>query len=160
MAYTTKPTFGDSSYTTRQSFNLGAITGASATAKWVAHAAVYLFGANALLDTIGTSTYAGTKSSQQVSYYAVVNTNTTGTAVTLATTTWGAASLGALGTGTTALAGVVLVTPLNTSTGAASIGGFPLPQGAEFYCQVGTDATAVAVVNVDYQIQPGAQVVA
>lgn len=142
------PTVDHPSYTTRQSVSLGLLSGAAAVGKWVTYAATTLYSATVFVDTIGTSTYTSTTSAQQVSFFAVTDTNTT-TAVSLSTTTWGPYTVGVA---SPVAAGMVSVIAFNTNTGAASIGGVVIPAYSEVYAQTGTDATAKLVVTLDYKI--------
>jgi hypothetical protein len=153
--------FQDPSYVTRQDANLGALAAGSGgqTSKFVAFAALQLFSLTTYLSTVGTSTYTanGTQTTlgQQVSVIVIQNTNTTGTAVTLSTATYGPFLAGGQGLSTAAVGGVNQFL-LNTTAGTAGQGGVPIPFGAQVYCVSGTDATAVSICTVDYQIQPGA----
>jgi hypothetical protein len=157
MSLKTFPTYSDPNYTTRDSYNSGLLSGASATAKYVAYTAQYLFGLTTLLDTIGTSTYSATTSAQTVSVYVVSNTSTT-TTVALTTSTYGPFIAG--GAGAVAQAGAGNVFALNTNTGQAGIGGVYCPAYSEIYFQAGTDATAKVTATLDYQLAPLAPVTA
>lgn len=157
MALITKPTAQDSTYTTRQSEALGVISGANTNVKFALWADTFIYSAAVVLDTIGTSTYGGTTSAQQITVFAVVNTSTT-TTVSLATTTFGPVTAG--GSGTVAQAGGFNTLVLNTSTGVAGFGGYFMPRGSVIYAQNGTDATAKTNVTLDYQAAPLAAVVA
>lgn len=151
----------DPSYLARQDLNLGAVTAGSGgvTGKFVAFAALTLFSLTTYLATAGTSTYTtggtATLSGQQVNVIVVQNTNTTGTAVTNSTATYGPYLAGGLGLATAAVGGSNQFV-LNTNTGTPGYGGIPLPQGALVYCVSGTDATAITVCSLDYAIQAGA----
>ena len=149
----------DPSYTARQDANLGAVAAGSGgqTSKFVAFANLLLFSVTGVLTTAGTSTYTqgGTATGggpQQISVITIVNTSST-TAPALSTSTFGPFLIG--GTATAAVGGANQYA-LNTNTSTAGYGGIPLPQGAQMYCVSGTDATAVSVLTVDYQIAPGA----
>lgn len=154
----------DPTYLTRQDANLGSVAaGASGvTSKFVAFANCMLFGLTAVLTTLGTSTYTqsgtATASGQQLSVIVIQNTNTTGTAVTLSTTTYGPYLIGGQGLSTAAIGGFNQY-QLNTNTGSAGWGGVPLPFGAQAYVVSGTDATAVSAITIDYQVAPLAPVV-
>jgi len=151
----------DPSYLSRQDANLGSVTAGSGgqTSKFVAFAALQLFSLTTYLQTLGTSTYTtggtATASGQQISVITIVNTNTTGTAVSLATTTYGPYLAGGQGLATAAIGGANQFV-LNTNSGTSGYGGIPVPQGALVYCVSGTDATAVTACTIDYQIQVGA----
>lgn len=103
--------YDDPSYVTRQSISLGTITGSggTSTTKFIAFTQLTVFGVTFFpVTALGSSTYTvnGTATTSAQSAYAVfiTNTNTTGTAVTLATTTVGGASTGPFyiaGTGST-----------------------------------------------------------
>lgn len=157
MAFTTKPTAQDPTYTTRQSEALGVISGANVAAKFATFADAWFYSATVILDTIGTSTYSSTTSAQQVTVFAVVNTSTTST-VGLATTTFGTVIAG--GTGSPAQAGGANVLVFNTATGVGGFGGYFIPRFSSVYAQNGTDATAKTNVTLDYQVAPLATVVA
>jgi len=157
----------DPSYLTRQDLNLGAIAAGSGgvTSKFVAFAALQLFSLTGYLYTLGTSTYTNTVtgvgtatvSAQQVSVITVVNTATPGGSAALSTTTYGPYLIGgSFGTATgTGQIGGSNQYQLNTNTGTGGYGGVVVPQGALVYCVSGTDATAVSVLTLDYQVVPG-----
>lgn len=92
--------YDNPSYVTRQSVSLGTITGSggTSTAKFTAFTQLTIYGVTFFPTVLGSSTYTvnGTSTTSAQSAYAVfiTNTNTTGTAVTLATTTVGGASTG------------------------------------------------------------------
>lgn len=152
----------DPSFVTRQAAFLGATAAGSAgvTSKFVAHAALLLFSLNTYQTVLGTSTYTqtvggtatgtATLSGQQLSLIVIQNTSTTST-VALSTATVGPFLAG--GQGTAAQVGGSNQFALNTTTGTAGYGGYPIPQGSQFYVVSGTDATAVNLVTVDYQVQ-------
>lgn len=151
----------DPSYVTRQAFQYGAIAAGSAgvTSKFVAHAALLLFSLNAYTQTLGTSTYTAggtaTTSGQQLNVIVIQNTNTTGTAVTLSTATYGPFLAGGQGLATAAVGGYNEFV-LNTAAGTSGYGGIPIPQGAQVYVVSGTDATAVNLCAISYQINTSA----
>ena len=156
--------FQDPSYLARYAQSLGSTAAGSGgvTTKFAAHAALLLMALTAVTTVLGTSTYTGpngtaTTSGQQLSLIVVQNTNTTGTAVTLSTTTVGPFLAGGQGLATAALGGAVQFA-LNTAAGTAGQGGVPVPQGAQFWVVSGTDATATTLCTIDYQIAPGAGV--
>lgn len=155
--------FTDPSYLTRQDLNLGAVAAGSGgiTQKFVAFAAMQLFSLTTYTATLGTSTYTAngtaTASGQQISVITVINTSTVTTSVAMSTTTYGPFLAGGQGLATAAAGGMNQFV-LNTNTGTAQFGGILLPQGALAYCVSGTDATAVTVCSLDYQLQAGAPV--
>lgn len=165
----TKPTYSDPAYSVRLSQQLGAIAGNVATAKWITYANSFLYDLQVNIDTLGTSTFTstspwgngvGTKSAQTIQLTIVQNTNTTGTAVTLTTTTFGPYTPGGPGTGTTGLTGGYNTYVINTSTGTGGFGGYYVPAGAEIIATLGTDATAILVAAVTYQLAPLAGITA
>jgi len=143
----------------RSDINLGVVAAGSGgqTSKFVAFANCLLFGLTLYQQTLGTSTYNGTASGQQISVIVIQNTSTT-TAVQLSTTTIGPFLAG--GQGTVAQVGGSNQYAVNTTTGVAGQGGLFVQEGSLVYCVSGTDATAVTAVSLDYQIQPFAPVVA
>jgi hypothetical protein len=154
--------FQDPSYTGRGAFPLGPVSAGSGgvTTKYVAHAALLLMSLSTYQITLGTSTYTGpngtaTLSGQQINVIIVQNTNTTGTAVTLATTTIGPFVCGGVGLATAALGGGNQFA-INTATGTSGQGGVPVLPNSLVYCVSGTDTTAVTNCTIDYQIAPGA----
>lgn len=151
----------DPSYLSRQDINFGNLTAGSGgvTTKFAAHAALLLFSLNCITQILSTSTYTtggtATLSGQQVYVAVVTNTNTTGTAVTLSTTSYGPFLAGGFGLATAAIGGYNQFV-LNTTTGTGGFGGVPVPQGSLVYCISGTDATAVTNCTVDYVVAPQA----
>lgn len=138
--------------------------------KFVAFAALSLFALHALVTTAGTSTATATVNgtatvhinAQALNVIVIQNTASAGVAPSLSTSTIGplyADQLYANGTYTGGI-GAYASLPLNTATGSAGLGGLQVPEGAQFYVVSGTDATAVALTAIDYQIQPLAQVTA
>ncbi len=171
MATALRPTTTDPSYQTRQSAFLGPLTagsGGTTVNKFVAHANLLLFDITTYQVTAGTSTYTNTVTGvgtsvingQQVSIIVITNANafTTNTA-SLGTATYGpflaGGSFASGGTGTGQIGGANQYA-LNTSTGTTGYGGIPIPAGAQFYAVSGTDATAVNLVTVGYQINTSA----
>jgi hypothetical protein len=151
------PTASDPNYTTRDSYNSGLLSGASATAKYVAYTAQFLYGLTVYMDTIGTSTYSATTSAQTVSVYVVTNTSTSST-VALTTATYGPYNAG--GAGAVAQAGGANVYAINTNTGIGVTGGVYVAPYSEIYFQSGTDATAKVTATLDFQVAPLAAVTA
>ena len=93
--------YDNPSYLTRQSASLGTITGSggTSTTKFTAFTQLTIWGVTFFpVTALGSSTYTvngtATTSAMSAFYIFVANTNTTGTAVTLATTTVGAAATG------------------------------------------------------------------
>lgn len=146
----------DPSFVARQAAFLGITSAGSGgtSSKFVAHAALSLFGLTAYQTVLSTSTYTvggtATTSAQQLNLIVVQNTSTT-TTVALATTTIGPFTAG--GPTTTAQIGFPTTWALNTTAGTSGQGGVPINAGAQFYVVSGTDATAQSLVTVDYQIQ-------
>lgn len=118
--------YDNPSYVTRQSASLGTITGSggTSTTKFTAFTQLTIWGVTFLpVTALGSSTYTvnGTSTTSAMSAYAVfiANTNTTGTAVTLATTTVGGASTGPFYIGGTGAAGANVNVP-----GVGGLGGW------------------------------------
>lgn len=160
------------SYTTRQSVQ-GIMTAGSGgvSNKWVAHANLLLFSLNSYTTVAGTSTFtftvAGTGTvavaATQLSLIRITNTASAGATIALSTSTFGPFTVGGSfvsgGTQTNQIGGYSQF-QLNTNTGTAGLGGIAINQGDQFFVVNGTDATAVELVNIDYQIQPLAGVAA
>lgn len=162
-AQKTFPVYDHPSYVTRQSLQFGKVTGNAATAKMVAYSNMYLYSCSVFVDTAGTSTYSSTISAQSFQLTVISNTNTTGTAIGLATTTWGPYAMGGLQISTstgTGVAGGFVQFALNTSTGTGGYGGWYVPAGSEINITLGTDATAVLIPSIDYNLAPLAPVAA
>lgn len=170
MAQKTFPVYDHPAYSVRGTFN-GVMTAGSGgvSAKFTAHAALLLFGLNTQTITLSTSTYTNTVtgvgtatvSGQQLSLIRITNTASFGATIGLSTTTIGPFIAGGNfaggGTGTAQVGGYNQFA-LNTS--APGLGGVPINQGDQIFVVSGTDATAVSLVSIDYQIQPLAAVVA
>jgi len=149
----------DPSYLTRMAKDFGAGVSAGSggvTSKWLTHAAVLLYSLTTYQTVAGTSTYTvngtATVGGQQLSIVIVSNTNT-GSGVSLATTTIGPFYAG--GTATGSIGGDNQFA-LNTASGTSGFGGVPVPAQSLVYVVSGTDATAVNLCAIDYQIQVGA----
>lgn len=138
--------------------------------KFAAFAALSLFALHAFVTTAGTSTATQTVNgtatvhvnAQALNLIVIQNTAAAGVAPALSTSTVGplyADQLYANGTYTGGI-GAYASLPLNTNTGSAGLGGLAIPEGAQFYVVSGTDASAVALTSIDYQIQPLAPVTA
>lgn len=157
----TFPTYGDPSYYTRQSLQFGSVKGNAATAKLVAYANMVAYDVTVLMDTAGTSTFSSTISCQTLQLTIISNTSTATTTVQLTTSTWGAYAIGgsvqSTSTGT-GVAGGFVQFALNTSTGTGGLGGYYVPAGSEFVVTLGTDATAVLVPSISYNLAPLASV--
>jgi hypothetical protein len=118
--------YDNPTYVTRQSASLGTITGSggTSTTKFTAFTQLTVWGVTFLpVTALGSSTYTvnGTSTTSAMAAYAVfiANTNTTGTAVTLATTTVGAAATGPFFIGGTGAAGANVSVP-----GVGGLGGW------------------------------------
>lgn len=165
-------------YQTRGVFNSIMTAGSGGVSgKFVAHAALLLFGLNVYTTIAGTSTYtntqyynnAGTNTSQtvhanttQLSLIRITNTAAFGVAPALSTTTIGPFTVDvpyANGTGTGGV-GAVAQFALNTSTGTAGLNGVAINQGDQIFVVNGTDATHVGLISIDWQAAPLANVVA
>jgi hypothetical protein len=160
-AQKTFPAVDHPSYTARQSLQFGKVTGNAATAKLVAYSNMWLYSCSVFVDTAGTSTFSSTISAQTLQLTVITNTNTTGTAIGLATTTWGPYAMGGLNLSTstgTGIAGGFVQFALNTTTGTGGYGGWYVPAGSEINITLGADATAVLVPSIDYNLAPYAPV--
>lgn len=154
------------SYVTRQSVHSIMVAGsAGQSAKFQAHAALLLFSLSAYTTVAGTSTYTQTVAgattvvvaATQLSLIRITNTASVGATIALSTSTYGPFTVGGqfLTSGTiTNQVGAYTQFQLNTNTGTAGYGGIALNQGDQFFIVNGTDATAVELVAIDYQIQP------
>jgi hypothetical protein len=155
------------SYTARQLLAQSIMVAGSAgvSEKFVMHAALILFGLNAYTTIAGTSTYTYTQggtatvavAATQLSVVRITNTAAAGATIALSTSTYGPYTIGGgfLTSGTlTNQVGAYSQFQLNTNTGTAGAGGIPVNQGDQIYVVNGTDATAVEIVNIDYQIAP------
>lgn len=152
----------DPTYLARTDVNLGALAAGSGgqTSKFVAFAALTLFSLVTYQTVAGTSTYTNTVTGvgtnvingQQVSVIVVQNTAAAGAAAALSTATYGPFNAGGTfasgGTGTGQVGGINQFA-INTS----GLGGVRVPYGAYIYCVSGTDATAVNICTIDYEIQ-------
>lgn len=152
----------DPSYLTRLAKDYGAIASGSGgvTSKWCTHAALLLYSLSTYQTVAGTSTYTAGGipiiNGQQLNVIVVSNTAAGGAAAALGTTTIGPfiAGGGYVGAGTgTGQVGGINQFALNTTTGTAGYGGVPVPAQSMVYVVSGTDATAVNVCTIDYQVQ-------
>ena len=173
----------------RQAAQLAANTAGSASTsgKFLAWAALTVFGVTFAVTTPGTSTYTvsgtATTPATQVSALYITNTNTTGTAVTLGTTTVGPFTVGGTagpgtnvsvngfgggvaggyggpfalntlgGTNTSQVWGLTTQTAGYPGNAGVGIGGLPMNPGDQLIFVMGTDATAVLVPIVQYSLQ-------
>jgi hypothetical protein len=169
--------YDQTTYTTRVSSFQSIMTAGSGgvSAKFVAFANLQLFSLTTYTTIVGTSTYttglvggptgAGTAvAATQVSLIRITNTATPGATIALSTSTVGPFTvagvfLGAGGTATNQVGGFNIFA-LNTSSGTAGFGGLAINQGDQIFVVNGTDATAVELVTIDYQVQPLAAVTA
>jgi hypothetical protein len=174
-------TYDQPSYTARVGTFNSIMTAGSAgvSGKFVAFANLLLFSLNTFTTIAGTSTYTGgltggpagvnattgvAVASTQLSLIRITNTASAGATIALSTSTVGPFTvggvfLGAGGTATNQIGGYNQF-PLNTSSGTAGFGGLAINQGDQVYIVNGTDATAVELISIDYQLQPLASVVA
>ncbi len=170
MAQKTFPVYDHPAYSVRATFNSVMTAGsAGVSAKFTAHASLILFGLNTQLITAGTSTYTNTVTGvgtatingQQLSLIRITNTATFGATIGLSTTTIGpflaGGNFASGGTGTAQVGGYNQFA-LNTT--APGLGGVLINQGDQIFIVSGTDATAVNLVSIDYQLAPLAAVVA
>lgn len=163
--------YQDPTYMGRGAFAYGAIAAGSGgvTSKFVTHAALMLMSLNTFQTVAGTSTYTNTVTGvgtatingQQLNVIIIQNTATAGATAALSTTTIGPflAGGGFVGGGTgTGQIGGINQFAINTNSGTSGQGGVLVPQNAQVYVVSGTDATAVNLCTIDYQIQAGAGV--
>ena len=161
MAQEIRPTYNDPAYLIRLSQSLGAITAGAAgvTTKHVTFANWQLYDVTLAMTVLGTSTNTvngtATLSGQLINIITIVNANafTTNT-VSLTTNTYGPFAAG--GYAGTAQLSAVTQYALNTASSTTGWGGIPLPAGSILYAVSGTDATAVSLINIGYQISPAA----
>jgi hypothetical protein len=142
----------------------------TAFSKFVAFAALQVFGVTAALITSGTSTYTawnGTATTTAItgdsfSLIHVSNSAAIGATPVLTTNTHGPYSLSLYnGTATatqTTVAGAFVTVALGTNTGAGAptptTGGFTVNQGDTIHILRGTDATAVSAYALEYGVLP------
>lgn len=170
MAQKTFPVYDHPAYNVRGTFNSVMTAGSGGvSAKFVAFANLLLFGLNTQVITLSTSTYTNTVtgvgtatvSAQQLSLIRITNTASFGATIGLSTTTIGpflaGGNFASGGTGTAQVGGYNQFALNTTSPG---LGGVPINQGDQIFVVSGTDATAVSLVSIDYQVQPLAAVVA
>lgn len=163
-------------YLSRPTFNTVTAAGSGGVSgSFVAHANLLLYGLTAYTTTAGTSTYTATQyynaggtsatvhvAASQLSLIRITNTAGTGVAPSLSTSTIGPFYIDTLyanGTATGQI-GATQTVALNTTTGTAGLGGLAVLQGDRFYVVNGTDASSVNQISIEYQVLPGANVVA
>ena len=172
--------YDNPAYLARGSFTSIMTAGsAGVSAKFVAHANLLLFSLNTYTTIVGSSTYTGglyggpsgvnpttgvAVLATQLNLIRITNTAAAGATVSLSTSTVGpftvgGSFLGAGGTATNQVGGSNWF-PLNTATGSGGLNGLAINQGDQIYIVNGTDASAVELINIDYQIQPLASVMA
>lgn len=187
--------YDNPSYVTRQSAPLAAITAGSGgtSTKFYAWTQLTVFGATFATVTAGTSTYTvngtATNPATQYSVLYVSNTNTTGTAVTLGTSTVGPFTIGGTsttganvsvggtsggiaggyqgpyafntlgGTNTTQVWGTTTFTASPPGGNNSGQGGLPMNPGDTLQFVSGTDATASLVPIIQYGLQSPAGIV-
>lgn len=155
------------SYVTRQILFQSIMVAGSGgvSGKFIVHANMVLYGLNAITTVVGTSTFTFTAggtgtvavAATQLSLIRITNTATVGGTIALSTSTFGPFTVGGnfLGGGTqTNQVGAYSQFQLNTNTGTAGIGGISVNQGDQVFVVNGTDASAIELVSVDYQIAP------
>lgn len=164
--------YDNPAYLARLAFSSIMVAGSGGVSgKFVAHAALILYGLNTYSTVAGTSTYTFTQggtgtiaiAATQLSLIRITNTAAAGATIALSTSTYGPFTVGGgfVGSGTqTNQIGAYSQFQLNTNTGTAGLGGIAINQGDQVYIVNGTDATAVELITIDYQIAPGAGVVA
>jgi len=164
--------YDNAAYIARGSFSTIMTAGSGGvSAKFVAFANMLLTGLTTFTTIVGTSTYTtgltggptgvGTAvAATQLSVIRITNTAAPGASVALATSTIGPFTVAGsfLGTGGTATNQVGGSNQFAINT--AALGGLLVNQGDQIYIVNGTDGQAVELVTMDYQIQPGASVVA
>ena len=168
--------YDNAAYIARGTFaSVTAAGSGGVSGKFVAHAALLVYGLNAYTTTAGTSTYTNTQfynngtnsasvhaATTQLSLIRITNTASTGVAPSLSTSTIGPFTVDtyfANGTGTGQV-GCYAQFALNTSTGSAGLNGVAISQGDQIYVVNGTDASAVNLISIDYQVLPLANLVA
>lgn len=187
--------YDNPTYVTRQSAPLAAIGAGSAgtSTKFYAWTQLVVYGATFATVTAGTSTYTvngtATNPATQYSVLYVTNTNTTGTAVTLGTSTVGPFTIGGTastganvsvgglqggiaggwqgpyafntlgGTNTSQTWGTLTLTASPAGGNNAGQGGLPMNPGDTLQFVNGTDATASLVPIIQYAVLPATGVV-
>lgn len=159
-------------YLARLAFSSIMVAGSGGVSgKFVAHANLVIFGLTTYTTIVGTSTYTYTAggtstvavAASQLSLIRITNTASAGATIALSTTTYGPFTVGGsfVTSGTlTNQVGAVSQFQINTNSGTSGYGGVPINLGDQVFIVNGTDATAVELVQIDYQILPGAGVIA
>jgi hypothetical protein len=187
--------YDNPTYVTRQSATLtvNGAGSAATTGKFYAWTQLVIYGVTFCTIAAGTSTYTvngtATNPATQFSLAYITNTNTTGTAVTLGTTTVGPFTIGGTattgtnvsvggaqggiaggwqgpyafntlgGTNTTQVWGTQTFTASPPGGNNAGQGGLPMNPGDSLIFVGGTDATATVIPIVQYGVQPPTGVV-
>lgn len=177
MSLKTFPVYDHPTYAARAGTFNSIMTAGSAgvSTKFTAFANLLLFSLNTYVTIAGTSTYTTgllggptgatvAVAATQLSLIRITNTATAGATIGLSTSTIGPFTvagvfLGAGGTATNQI-GAYNQFALNTGAGVAGFGGVPINQGDQIFVVNGTDATAVELVSIDYQVAPLAAVTA
>lgn len=154
---------------------VGTGSGTASGAKFVAHANMLLMSLGTTTTAVGTSTYTTgltggptgatvAVAAQQLSVIRITNTASAGATIGLSTSTLGPFTVGGvfLGAGGTATNQVSAsnLFPINTTAGTAGLGGVAINQGDQIFVVNGTDATATESFSIEWQLLPGAAVVA
>lgn len=170
MAQKTFSVYDHPSYTARVGTFNSIMTAGSAgvSGKFVAFANLLLFGLNTYMTVAGTSTYTNTVTGvgtatingQQLSLIRITNTAAFGATIGLSTSTIGPFLAGGNFATTTGTGQIGGYNQFALATTAPGLGGIPINQGDQVFVVSGTDATAVNLISIDYQIQPLAGVVA
>ncbi len=176
LAQTKSMAYDHPLYTSRDCFTSIMTAGSGGVSgKFVAHANLLLTGLTTFTTVAGTSTYttgltggpvgvgaAGPAvAATQLSLIRITNTAAPGATVALSTTTTGPFTVAGafLGAGGTATNQIGASNQFNLAGAGTSTGGIAVNAGDQFYVVNGTDATAVELINIDYQVLPGANVV-
>jgi hypothetical protein len=175
----TQTNFGydHASYLARGTWNATIAAGSGSTLKFVAHANLQLMSVTATLSVVGTSAWTKTQyynngsntltshsANNQYTVTRVTNTAASGAAASFSTTTLAQFSpdiYSTVNSGTsTGVVGSWFTQALNSSTGTAGLYGTAINAGDVITITAGTDATAAAVLSVDWQVQPLANLTA
>lgn len=167
MAYDNAAYLSRHKYTSIMTAGSGGVSG-----KFLAHANLQVYGINYYTTVAGTSTYTGALfgqpasatlavASTQINLIRITNTAAVGATIALSTSTVGPFTVGGVfnGAGNTATnqVGAAVYFPVNTSS---LTGGLAVNVGDQLFIVNGTDATAVGLVDIEYQIQPLASITA
>jgi len=175
----TQTNFGydHASYLVRGYWNATVAAGSGTTAKFVAHSALQLMSVTVGLTAAGTTTWTKTQyynngsntltvhaNNNQYTVTRVYNTASAGAAASFATATLAQFSpdiYSTVNSGTsTGVVGSWYTQALNSSTGTAGLYGTAINAGDVITITAGTDASAAAVLVVDWQVQPLANLTA